>query len=215
MADTVRGDFIEERCSDCGKMGCVAKHLGPLVPSGEIGTFCEWCLADRNKGWKSNDILKPIGWRMKGVYTKLAFDVLKESIKVEGAMDFLPPNKTFMSYDPDEGSWWMNESFFGEFPSGWYLVFHGYQPTPYSRYFALWVEGPFSDFKEIDARKHIERYGVQSNVLFTEYDEKIIVYVNHKFGRRFRGLIESGIFDGPRIDQFRSAAKAIAARRGD
>ena len=49
MADTMLGDFPELICSDCGEKGCIYKHWGPLVPKGEIGTFCSFCWGVRDK----------------------------------------------------------------------------------------------------------------------------------------------------------------------
>ena len=49
MADSVRADFPDEKCSDCGEMGCCFKHWGPLVPEGKIGFFCSFCFSERGK----------------------------------------------------------------------------------------------------------------------------------------------------------------------
>ena len=49
MADTVKGDFSDQKCSDCGELGCCFKHWGELVPPGEIGFFCAFCLPARDK----------------------------------------------------------------------------------------------------------------------------------------------------------------------
>ena len=43
MANTTRGSFSEKKCGDCGKMGCCFVHHAPLVPEGEISTFCWFC----------------------------------------------------------------------------------------------------------------------------------------------------------------------------
>lgn len=49
MADTERGNFLGQKCSDCGEEGCVIKHWGPLVPEGKIGFFCPFCFFQRSK----------------------------------------------------------------------------------------------------------------------------------------------------------------------
>ena len=49
MADTERGNFPDEKCSDCGEIGCCFKHWGPLVPEGKIGFFCPFCFSERGK----------------------------------------------------------------------------------------------------------------------------------------------------------------------
>lgn len=47
MADTVRGDFPDAYCSDCGRKGCILSHWGPLVPNGKTGYFCASCFRQR------------------------------------------------------------------------------------------------------------------------------------------------------------------------
>lgn len=49
MADTTRGDFRDLICSDCGEKGCTFRHWGPLVPKGEIGSFCWFCWEQRQE----------------------------------------------------------------------------------------------------------------------------------------------------------------------
>lgn len=61
MADTVRGDFSNEECSDCGKKGCVVKHWGPLVPPGEVAYLCDPCLSLRNNSYEKGEDPKPLG----------------------------------------------------------------------------------------------------------------------------------------------------------
>ena len=44
MADTIRGNFSNVTCSDCGSEDSVCfQHWGPLVPEGEVGYFCGFC----------------------------------------------------------------------------------------------------------------------------------------------------------------------------
>lgn len=57
MVDTLRGDFVDEKCSDCGELGCIIKHWGFLVPKGEKGCFCVFCWNERMKA----DEVKPLG----------------------------------------------------------------------------------------------------------------------------------------------------------
>ena len=48
MADTSRGDYPNELCSDCGEKGNVyIKHWGPCVPEETKGAFCENCWGAR------------------------------------------------------------------------------------------------------------------------------------------------------------------------
>lgn len=63
MADTIRGNFSDQTCSDCGEKGCVFKHWGSLVPPGVIGYFCAFCMNVRAKaeGPPSSLGVKPPG----------------------------------------------------------------------------------------------------------------------------------------------------------
>lgn len=47
MPDTVRGDFSDQICSDCGEGNVEFKHWGPLVPSGAVGCFDQKCITER------------------------------------------------------------------------------------------------------------------------------------------------------------------------
>mgnify|MGYP003392408147 CR=1 FL=1 len=86
MADTVRGDFAKEKCSDCGREGCIAKHWGPLVPKGESGTFCGWCLTERNKEAKDGNDPKPLGWKMKDARGKAALNSVNLNNVIESRL---------------------------------------------------------------------------------------------------------------------------------
>lgn len=46
MADTVRGDFSDKFCADCGHKGCYIKHYGPLCPDSSVGYF-DQCFSER------------------------------------------------------------------------------------------------------------------------------------------------------------------------
>lgn len=67
MADSILGDFPAAKCSDCGKLGCVFQHWGPLVPSGQIGTFCVECAQNRIDAWNKKNTPKPIGYKLQDV----------------------------------------------------------------------------------------------------------------------------------------------------
>jgi hypothetical protein len=76
MADTERGDFPNEICSDCGEKGCIFKHWGPLVPEGKIGSFCGYCWTRRNKS-ESHRI--PLGFQPPGIPEEF----IKRNLKVK------------------------------------------------------------------------------------------------------------------------------------
>ena len=59
MADTMRGDWPSEECSDCGTKGVVFKHWGPLVKPGDVGQFCGECWVLRDQ----NSTVQPLGYR--------------------------------------------------------------------------------------------------------------------------------------------------------
>jgi len=60
MADTIRADFADATCSDCGTKGCCIKHWGPLVPSGKTGQFCGECWNARVDHYEKTGKAKPI-----------------------------------------------------------------------------------------------------------------------------------------------------------
>lgn len=66
MADTKRGYFPEETCSDCGVKGCSFIHNGELVPKGALGKFCFECWTVRLIDFDETRIAKPFGtvWRL-------------------------------------------------------------------------------------------------------------------------------------------------------
>lgn len=61
MADTIRGDFPDTNCSDCGVKGCVISHSGPLVPPGQTGNFCAMCFTIRNWDSKKGRLPRSLG----------------------------------------------------------------------------------------------------------------------------------------------------------
>ena len=64
MADTMRGSFPNEHCSDCGvaEQGSVfIKHWGPLVPKGEVGLFGPVCWEARMKERDMGFDPRPLG----------------------------------------------------------------------------------------------------------------------------------------------------------
>ena len=67
MADTIKGDFPDAKCSDCGEMGCTFKHWGPLVPKNTVGSFCLFCWRERNDSNKEGKEPKPLGIQPPGI----------------------------------------------------------------------------------------------------------------------------------------------------
>lgn len=62
MADTARGYWPKEICSDCGeKRVVIFKHWGPLVPEGTFGHLCAFCWNEREKDCKEGKIPLPLG----------------------------------------------------------------------------------------------------------------------------------------------------------
>jgi len=62
VADTVRGDFPDSICADCGAKGCVFKHWGPLVvPFGERASFCGACFSTRHEDRNFGRSMRPLG----------------------------------------------------------------------------------------------------------------------------------------------------------
>lgn len=75
MADTVRGDFPDSYCSDCGRRGCALFHWGPLVPEGKTGYFCAPCFRQRGEDRDSGKEPTPLrievmcdGCNVRGVF---------------------------------------------------------------------------------------------------------------------------------------------------
>lgn len=67
MVDTLRGDFPEKKCSDCGILGCDFKHWGSMVPKGKEGYFCWFCWNERVDGKTKTKTVKPLGAKPPGV----------------------------------------------------------------------------------------------------------------------------------------------------
>ena len=63
MADTISGERPDTKCSDCGELGTVIKHWGPLVPKTEIGNFCGDCWRFRVEAHNQGKDPPPIGHR--------------------------------------------------------------------------------------------------------------------------------------------------------
>lgn len=62
MADTIRGEFPKQPCSDCGEVGKVyIQHWGLLVPNGSLGYFCPTCLGARAEDSKAGKEPRPLG----------------------------------------------------------------------------------------------------------------------------------------------------------
>ena len=62
MADTIRGNFPDSICTDCGKKGCLFFHCGPLVPPDSSGMkgFCGPCWDTRQEYYLKNGKPMPI-----------------------------------------------------------------------------------------------------------------------------------------------------------
>jgi hypothetical protein len=60
---TVRRNFPEEHCHDCGKKGCTVEHSGPYVPRGTTGRFDEECWKKRMEYRTDTKEPMPYGWR--------------------------------------------------------------------------------------------------------------------------------------------------------
>jgi len=209
MADTVKGDWPNACCSDCGKIGCVIKHWGPLVPGGESGSFCVDCFTLRKIDAERGNPPKQVGYKRMGKYTKKAYEgaisVAKEVIKKE---NFLMRERSFLTCVA-QSSWWLCEASIIGTEKGFYIVFHGYQPSIYGKYFSFWIFGPYEKVDHIDLETFVERLGSESECLFTEFDDRITFYVGHPFGKKFRGMIESGLIKGSREDQIFSTMIGI------
>lgn len=67
MGDTIRGNFKDISCSDCGEKGCEFKHGGPLVPEGEFGSFCSFCWTERNDAYEKGENPRPLGIQPPGI----------------------------------------------------------------------------------------------------------------------------------------------------
>lgn len=64
MADTTKGDYPFQPCSDCGKVGgCYIKHWGPLVPPGAVGFFDDPCIGERRDASNRGESPKPLGYK--------------------------------------------------------------------------------------------------------------------------------------------------------
>lgn len=60
MADTLRGDWPDSTCTDCGKKGVVFRHWGPLAPVGMLVTNCAECWRERVAYYEKNGTPKPL-----------------------------------------------------------------------------------------------------------------------------------------------------------
>lgn len=61
MADTCRGEFPNEKCSDCKGLNVMIKHWGPLVPEGAVGLFCFTCISARDKDFRDGRPPRQLG----------------------------------------------------------------------------------------------------------------------------------------------------------
>ena len=93
MVDTVRGDFADEVCSDCGEQGCIFVHNGPLVLKGEMGHFCAFCWHERNRCFKEGEIQKPLGVKPPRVPKEFSNASIKVVTKNGSIYEFGKPNE--------------------------------------------------------------------------------------------------------------------------
>ena len=62
MPDTIRGDFKDTPCSDCGERGGVyLKHWGPLVPAGATAFLDSLCFFIRQEDFNRGRPPKALG----------------------------------------------------------------------------------------------------------------------------------------------------------
>jgi hypothetical protein len=78
MADVMRGDFKDLKCSDCGRTGCVFRDWSPTVPGDKIGNFCWSCWLARNVDFNATKVVKPWGT----IWRKVPDEFLDKGIKV-------------------------------------------------------------------------------------------------------------------------------------
>lgn len=75
MGDTVRGDFSDKICSDCGEKGCVFKHRsddGALMKKGAFANFCVFCWVERNEAYSRGEEPKPLGIKPPGIPAEIS-----------------------------------------------------------------------------------------------------------------------------------------------
>lgn len=85
MADTMRGNFPDLICSDCGEKSCTFKHWGPLVPKGQIGSFCCFCWSERQDRASRGEDPLPFGVQPPGIpeeFANRALEVITKSKSV-------------------------------------------------------------------------------------------------------------------------------------
>lgn len=61
MADTMLRESETTPCKDCGNLGIVYTHWGPLVPSNDPGSFCGECWSKRANYY--NEHGKPLPYK--------------------------------------------------------------------------------------------------------------------------------------------------------
>jgi hypothetical protein len=66
MADTIRGNFPDEICSDCGKKGVIFHHWGSRVPEGTTAKLCVYCWDRRAHNEFNGEKPKPLGVKPPG-----------------------------------------------------------------------------------------------------------------------------------------------------
>lgn len=82
MPDTVRGDFSDQICSDCGEGNVEYKHWGPLVPLGASGCFDQKCITERALRFKLN-IGPPVPLGQQTIQGKTAQEWYEAGLKTE------------------------------------------------------------------------------------------------------------------------------------
>lgn len=76
MADTIRGDWPDQECDDCGNKGTMFHHWGPLVPSGISAKLCGECMIERSKASR----VQPLGYKKQMLKIARFENMKKKSI---------------------------------------------------------------------------------------------------------------------------------------
>lgn len=93
MADTKRGNFQDKTCSDCGTLGSIFIHTGPLVPEDTLGCFCAFCWKERYESQKRGEPPKPLGTKPPGVPKEFNNRAIKVTTKSGSVYEFGAPNE--------------------------------------------------------------------------------------------------------------------------
>lgn len=93
MPDTIRGNLSQEQCSDCGEIGSMFQHWGPLVPKGKVGTFCGYCWNERQERHARGEPPLPLGVKPPGVPRGFKTKACKVTTQNGSVYSFSEPNR--------------------------------------------------------------------------------------------------------------------------